>query len=199
MTHHDVELRNIYALIGEIATTWSEVELMWYLIFTIIMKDTPRKQAEEIFFMFETSNRHRELIMAVADAAYPCDEHARQHPLRRKLGQLHARTNELAGDRNAAIHGVVHGPRSILVGDFTMLPGPNPDPKKRNKFAGKALTDELQASLEKIKRLYEDLQRFRDANGPPAGPNLEMLEALQRLKFRTQPWIVPPLRNRNFE
>jgi hypothetical protein len=93
-----------YLLIGDIATSWSEVEALWYLIFTLVMKDTPRKITDAIYFQTDYGPHQRALILAAAEAAYPPDRKTkRPHPTRKKIGQLNAATEKLVGKRNQSM------------------------------------------------------------------------------------------------
>jgi hypothetical protein len=186
------ELRRIYELIGEIATSYSMVELLWYLIFTAIMQETPRTQVDAVFFQWDTSAKQRELIIAVADAAYPSDKDGRPHRLRRRLGKLYAATQEAAGDRNAAIHAVINAPRTIaqaLLGQYSIAPGVNP--RKPNKLAGKQDVEaELMRSLLRITQLILELEDFREAISPRTTIPQELAEELRKQGFQVPKGIV---------
>ncbi len=101
---NDNRLKEIYALIGAIALHWSEVEELWYLIFTGLMADTPREQTDAIFFLFETGKRQRDLIISVAKATFKPDKQNRPHKTMRQIGQLINKTETLSPKRNAAVH-----------------------------------------------------------------------------------------------
>ena len=127
-------------LIGDIAVTWSDVELQWYLIFTTLMPETPRSTIDAIFFMFDTSKRQRGLILKVAEAIYPTDEHGRVDKRYNKLGKLNALTDEASGDRNAAVHALIYQSPSLghlAPPEYRVSPGSHPT--KKNKLAGKKL------------------------------------------------------------
>lgn len=191
MAAADPQLRRIYELIGEIAISWSEVELLWYLIFTTLMPQASRAQIDAIFFQWDTSAKQRELVLAVADATYPNDKRGRPHPMRRRIGQLNAATQVAAGDRNAAIHAVINPPQTmaaVLQGLYTVQPGSNP--RKRNKLAGKKLEEELTRSAASMNKLSADLRYFLDTISPKLEVRPEMIESLHRLGFQVPNWIA---------
>ena len=185
--------QQIYALIGRIATAWSEVELLWYLIFTVLMEETPREKVDVVYFQWDTNAKQRELIQAMADVAYPVGKDDRPHPMRRRLGQLHATTNDLAGLRNAAIHAILQVPISGAAlhygdDDFRILKGVNP--RKPNKLAGRRVRDQLADTLSRIEKLAADLGEARDAIAPKLDVPPDMIAALRKLGFQVPPWIV---------
>ena len=187
----DPHLRRIYELIGEIATSWSEAELLWYLIFTTLIPQATRAQIDAIFFQWDTSAKQRELILAVADATYPNDKRGRPHLTRRRIGQLNAATQIAAGHRNAAIHAVINAPQTMaaaLQGFYTVQPGSNP--RRRNKLAGKKLVDELTNSVAVISSLNADLRGFLDTTSPKVEAVPELIEALRKLGFQVPSWMV---------
>ena len=99
-------------MVGYCSTSWNQVEEFWHLIFTCILSTTPRQVTDTIWAQFRAGALQRELLMAVVEPALPFDRkklrHDKVQQLRRKIrteiGRLNARTNNLAGRRNAAIH-----------------------------------------------------------------------------------------------
>ncbi|WP_374397714.1 hypothetical protein [Sphingopyxis sp.] len=106
-------IRRIYELVGEATTAWNQVETLWYLIFTGLMDRTERAKVDAIFSMFQTGALQRQLIMTVAPIAlkFEVSELRRRNPehhvrrrMLREIGRLNAKTNDLAGHRNATVH-----------------------------------------------------------------------------------------------
>jgi hypothetical protein len=134
------------------------------------------------FFLLVTSGSQRKLIMAVAEAAYPPDEHQRPHPLKKRIGQLNARTDTLAADRNAAIHAellVAYTDHTKKERTLAVAPGSNT--KKRNSFAGTNVEQELQRTVREIAALISDLEGFLDTIAPKLELPPALAEALARL------------------
>jgi hypothetical protein len=109
------KLKEIHALVGESLSLWNQVEELWYLIFTGLMPGTDRAVIDAVFNMFQTGSMQRQLITTVAPVSLKFDiqklrerdaeNHARRRLLKR-IGQLNARTNDLAGKRNAITHSI---------------------------------------------------------------------------------------------
>lgn len=176
------EIALVYQLIGQIASSWSEVEGLWYLIFTGLMRETPRLQVDSIFFMFDSSASQRALIMGVADVTYPKTKRGTIHPLRRKLGQLNARSCDLAGLRNASIHGrVMEAYEDHTMAKLTPRIAPGDNAKRRNPLAGKELIAELQGISNDIASLVSDLANFLDTISPKIEITRELQNALDKL------------------
>jgi hypothetical protein len=113
MMFNQIALRRIYELVGEAATTWNQVENLWYLMFTVLMAETDRDKTDAIYDMFQTGAMQRQLFMRVAPIALKYDvdelrlrnpEHHTRRRILKRVGQLNAKTNDLAGKRNAVIH-----------------------------------------------------------------------------------------------
>ena len=66
-------LRNIYTKVGEISSTWNQIENFWYLIFTGLFPGADRLAIDAVYNQFQTFNNQRKLIVAVADATLTCD------------------------------------------------------------------------------------------------------------------------------
>ena len=191
MSHQEEEQR-ILALVGDVATSWSQVELFWYLIFTTLMPETPRAQVDAIFFMFETAKRQRELVLKMADVVYPNDKNGHRHKLNKRLGQLNALTDEALADRNAAVHGQFYltpALGQLAPAYFRIAPGSNP--YKKNKFAGKNVEASLRGSLSKINDLNRALGDHLDETTPKSEVVPELIEALQKQGFQVPKWMVP--------
>lgn len=178
------EIAKVHQLIGQIASNWSEVEGYWYLIFTCLLPGAGRKHIDAIFFLFDSSASQRILILAAADATYPRTKHNRIHPIRRKIGQLNARTNDLAKWRNAAVHGsVMEAYEDHTMQKMTPRMAPGSNEKRRNPLAGQDLTKELTRIGEAIGKHILELIGFLDAIAPKRSANLpqELLRALDKL------------------
>ncbi|MEA2819095.1 MAG: hypothetical protein QOJ86_1099 [Bradyrhizobium sp.] len=186
------EIALVYQLIGQIASNFSEVDGLWYLIFTGLMKETPRKQVDAIFFMFDSSASQRALIMGVADATYPKTERGTIHPVRSQLGQLNARTCDLAGLRNAAIHGrVMEAYEDHTMSKLTPRIAPGDNAKRRNPLAGKDLIGELERIANDIEALISDLVRFLNTIAPKPDLPRELQQALDKLGLQV-PGVARP-------
>src|SRR5215208_5152306 len=168
-----------YQLIGQIATGWSAVETLWYLIFTGLVGETPRPKVDAIFFQFETGAAQRKMIMAVADATYPPDPHNRPHPLRRRLGQLHDQTLGAAGRRNAAVHAeLVEAYADHTMQERVIRVAGGSNPQKRNRLAGVEVLPELQRTVQEIEQLTSSLEDFLDTIVPKREIPSGLAEAL---------------------
>lgn len=188
---HQQEEQKLLALVGDIATSWSQVELYWYLIFTTLMPETPRAQVDAIFFMFDTGKRQRELVMKMADIVYPNDQNGHRHKLNKRLGQLNALTDEASGDRNAAVHGQFYLTPSLghlAPAYFRISPGSNP--YKKNKFAGQNVETSLLGAIAKVNDLNRALKDHLEKTIPKSEVSPELIEALQKQGFQVPTWMV---------
>ena len=169
--------------IGEIAVSWSKLELYWFQLFKCLVPSIPNDVVATIYFHNETNKGQRTLLMAVADAVYPKDKNGHYPKLRKRIGQLNATTNELSGFRNAAIHAeLVPVMRQIRRGDlltnihsFSVAPGANPKRKNRLSNAND-LIEELRETARKIDDLIADLGCLLDDMTPKQGEHQEPLE-----------------------
>ena len=181
------ELALVYQLIGQIASNFSEIEGLWYLIFTTLLKNTPRPQADAIFFRFDSSASQRALIMRVADETYPTAAGGTLDPLRDQLGQLNARTNDLARLRNAAVHGrVMEAYEDHTMAKLTPRIAPGTNAKRRNPLAGKDLVAELEKIVVEIDTLVSDLAGFLEAIAPTRHILRELQEAIEKLSIQEE-------------
>lgn len=89
-------------LVGRIATEFSEIETLWYLIFTCLLNTATRQVADAIFNQFKTGAQQRQMIIDVAAAALAPDL-----PLLISIKTLCEQTKTLAGRRNAAVHSII--------------------------------------------------------------------------------------------
>jgi hypothetical protein len=193
-------VKEVYALIGRIATTWSEVELYWYLIFTTLLPNTERSVVDAIYFQWDTFAKQREMVLGAALAAYPLTKAGHKHPKYRRLGQLQAKTNDAAGNRNAAVHAMLNIPVSgahLLYQEEDFIIRKSPNPRKPNKLAGKApLRKELLAIVAEVDDLRDELRSYLDEVSPKFEAPPDMIAALRRLGFQVPPWIVERPANR---
>lgn len=181
------ELDEIYRLSGELVMDWSAVEVLWYLAFTTLMKDTKRETIDAIYNIFETGSGQRALVMAVADTVYPPNRNNRPHPVRVKIGKLYARTNDLSGIRNAVAHGRI----SIAVNAVRIAPGINI--KKPNRLSGnKQVSNELRNAIQEVGKLYHDLEEFLNSLIPLEQRywQPELIEALKKAGFQVPTWVL---------
>ncbi|MGE8940481.1 hypothetical protein ACO2I3_01070 [Leptospira interrogans] len=179
------EIERIYALVGRIALSWNEVDLLWYLILTVLMKDTPREQVDAIFHLFQTGAAQRTMIMAV-NGTLP-----EQDIVRKRIGSLHAKTNDASGDRNAAIHALVMEYPNIALGGTEIRVAPGSHPTKKNKLAGKNVERELQTTLATIQGLMNELEAFLYDVVPKIEVPPEVLEKVSAAGFRLPSFVVP--------
>jgi hypothetical protein len=178
------EIAKVHQLIGQIATNWSEIEGYWYLIFTCLIPGASRKHIDAIFFLFDSSASQRVLILAAAEATYPRTKHNRIHPIRRKIGQLNARTSDLAKWRNAAVHGsLMEAYEDHTMQKLTPRIAPGSNQRRRNPLAGKDLTIELTRIGEAIEKHILELEGFLNAIAPKRSQTLpqELQQALDKL------------------
>ena len=180
------QIDKVYSLVGRIALSWNKVDLLWYLIVTCLMKETPRQQIDAIFHIFQTGATQRGFIMTVA-GTLPEDD-----AVRIRLGQLNSQTNDAAGNRNAAIHAelIAAYPDRFLGGvGVVVAPGPNPNPKK-NRFAGKHLETELTKAVTEIETLIADLDAFRHDLAPKLTIRADILADMLRRGLQPPSWVV---------
>jgi hypothetical protein len=176
------KLRRIYALVGELSTKLSEVELGWYRIFSCLMHQTPGVIRDAIINTQRTGDGQRQIVMATAKAVYP-DENSEAMKF---IKALKEQTDNLAGRRNAAIHSIIdldYGlPPSTFfgpVGRVMLMRSGWREPEvfakgvsKASKLAGKDIEAELADCLAIAARLLSAIDSFLDAldvsHGPPS-------------------------------
>jgi len=103
-----------------------------------------------------------------------------QSPVRMRLvlGQLNARSEELAGWRNAAIHGtLLEAYADHTMQQLTPRIAPGSNKNKRNKLAGKELAAELTRIATEIEGLIKDLTDFLDTIAPDISISKELRKA----------------------
>jgi hypothetical protein len=97
------EIDRLYLLIGRIATDFSSIETIWYLIFTTLIHQTPRPAADAIFHQIKTGYQQRQMIVAVANATFPKDSESLL-----SIRELAIRTRTVAERRNAVLHSAIY-------------------------------------------------------------------------------------------
>lgn len=186
------EIRLAYETLGRIASEWSEIELIWELIFTCALHEAPRGKIDVILRQFQTGAAQRQMIMAVADVAFAARSYERE-----EIGVLYAMTNDARGWRNAAIHGwYVFDPLNSRMG-LKVAPGSRSQP---NRLAKERLDEALPSVLKRIRELAERLNAFRIHLAqhwlPPDKrvPGLSMPPEMQKALEQELPALVRRLR-----
>lgn len=136
--------RRTLRLIGQVCKTWNDIESLWYLIYTCLVHELPRDKANDVYWSHLTFAHQRALILSLAGSCFP-DVRSRPHVLRKQIGQLNARTEELAGKRNAIIHAdyryeIADETRPMQTIDVRIAPGARQ--RKPNRFASTDLPAE---------------------------------------------------------
>jgi hypothetical protein len=144
--------------IGLANLLWNNLEVLWYLYFTLLMSGTGRSQIDAIYRSHDTGNKKRTLIGSVASEVLKGDL-----PALEVVGALIGRTNNAASTRNALIHANFYISSEDGVVDIGISPGG--DHSKKNRLAGKELSDELSKFIATLKLLVNDVEGLL-----PAGP-----------------------------
>ena len=97
------EIDRLYLLIGRVATEFSSIETIWYLIFTTLIHQIPRPAVDAIFHQIRTGHQQRQMIVAVADATLSKDS-----PALLSIKELAVKTRIVAERRNNALHSAVY-------------------------------------------------------------------------------------------
>ena len=150
MDKHHVD--RLYLLVGRIATDFSSIEQLWYLIFTCVLNTTPRDIADVIFSQFKTGRQQRQLILELINCFFLDPK----HPLKLEIQDLAEQTKLAANRRNDAVHSIIQflgfvvPPRVIAQGIF-----------KRNKLSDKQIEPELCDLYRTVARLEMKIQELR--------------------------------------
>ena len=180
-------LRQTYELVGEATTAWNQVEGLWFLIFTALMRDTERDITDALYDMFQTGAMQRQLIMKVAPIALKYDLKGlkRQNPdhqIRKKLltrtGQLNAETNGIVSRRNAMTHTAFEdwgGPTLIAI-------SPHKASKLRNEDHIRYLTELIEDTTLLLINLADLRDMFIDWLDP--GSRERSNEIMRRAGYR---------------
>jgi hypothetical protein len=185
----DDQLDKLHTLIGRIATEFSSVEGLWYLIFTCLLPATPRPAVDAIFNKIRSGRQQRELVLSVSETAL-----ADQPDLLKSIRTHVARTDLAAERRNSAIHSIIHVAHFYVVPPMIAARGIS----KRSKLADKDIAAEIADLYRTVATLELDVQRVRlDAiqfADPTAHPRLlgerQHLESIRLSalgKFETDP------------
>ena len=94
------EVKRILELIGLVSLNWNEIEVLWYLIYTCLVHELPRKKIDTIFKQFETAASQRNLIAALGDVIF-----LETPPFKRRISDLITKSEGLARERNHVVHG----------------------------------------------------------------------------------------------
>jgi hypothetical protein len=97
------QLDNIHTIVGRIATEFSNIEALWYLIFTCLLANTPRSAVDAIFNNLKTGAQQRQLILDVAAAVLDSTSE-----FYAKIKRQVEHTKILAGRRNDAVHSIIY-------------------------------------------------------------------------------------------
>lgn len=147
----DTEVDRLHTLIGRIATDFSSVEGLWYLIFTCLLPGAHRPAVDAIFNRVRGGRQQRELVLSVAESAL-----ATQPRLLESVRANVINTNKAADRRNAAIHSIIH------VSHYTIPPRiAAMGISKRSKLADKDITAEIADLYRTIVVLEIDVERLR--------------------------------------
>ena len=184
------EIDRLYLLIGRVATEFSSIETIWYLIFTTLIHQIPRPAVDAIFHQIRTGHQQRQMIVAVADATLSKDS-----PALLSIKELAVKTRIVAERRNNALHSAVYiteagiPPRIVAMGV-----------SKRSPLADKNIAEEIADLYRTAAHLALDMHalRFQMINSVDPKSNLEIdlakidaerLSLINRLK--TDPAMIP--------
>jgi hypothetical protein len=193
-------IEKILSLVGRMCLEWNEVEVGWFLIYTILVHHLPRSVAEAIFKRNTTGYGQRDLIIAIADVALADSKYA---SILRYLNAAKNETNNLALERNDIVHGDYH-----YVVDLDLQPdeatvvqlGPGNDKARRaNIFAGKDLETNLPpliADIARLRRQIKEAGHHLIWSYLPADKRSEPIDQLppdmQQWLLATRPELTPP-------
>jgi len=189
------KLRRIYEIVGEATTIWNEVEELWYLIFTCLMRETERAKVDAIYDMFTASALQRQLVMKVAPIALAFEvpelkrrnqEHHMRRRLLRRVGQLYSQTNEISGRRNAVVHTAFEEAGQFQIGARS----PHKPSKLRDEDHLKYLGELIQDTMLLVIELAELRDVFLDWIEPGAR------ERRQRIMQQTRQRVPEETRQR---
>jgi hypothetical protein len=139
---------------------WNRVEDLWYLYFTCLLPGAERQKIDAIYRSVDSGNRKRALILNVA--AQSVEEGS---PELIHLRALVAKTNDLAGIRNALIHG--HYQLVSESGTATLRIARGGDQAKPNRLGFLPLHEELSKLLVAAKGLIAEVEGLLPRVSPP--------------------------------
>lgn len=96
------QLDRVHTIVGRITTEFSEIELLWYLIFTCLLGSTPRTAVDAIFNNLKTGAQQRQMMLDVATAILD-----NKSDLYKSIKERVEQTKILAGRRNDAVHSII--------------------------------------------------------------------------------------------
>jgi hypothetical protein len=145
------ELDRLYLLIGRIATEFSQIETIWYLVFTGLIHPTPRRAADAIFHQMRTGHQQRKMIVAIAEATLP--EGSQLFLL---IKELAAKTGAIAERRNATMHSGLYIFEAAIPPHIAAM-----GISKRSPLADKNIANELTDLYRAATHLQLDMQELR--------------------------------------
>lgn len=164
------QVDRLHTLIGRIATEFSSIEQLWYLIYTCFVN--PREAADAIFNQFKTGRQQRDMILAVVDAVLKKDD-----DLRMQINQLCKRTWKVADRRNDAMHSIIY------VGDFFIPPRiAAAGISKRSTLTDKNIELEIADLYRTVVILELDMQELRYRTISHADKTFDVPQALRQLE-----------------
>jgi hypothetical protein len=145
------EIDRLYLLIGRIATDFSSIETIWYLIFTALIHQTPRPAADAIFHQIKTGYQQRQMIVAVANATLPKDSEALL-----SIRELAIRTRTVAERRNAVLHSAIYIMEAAIPPHIAAM-----GISKRSPLADKDIAQEIADLYRTVAHLELDMHALR--------------------------------------
>jgi hypothetical protein len=150
-------------LIGSIVIAYNEVQYLVFVLF-VAFSGMPFEQARSVFFALKSDRSQRDITLAAGETAL-ADHPALWDRFKRSVNQI----NELAGERNAAVHTMWAidwqywgGPSLYFADKIGPAPGAIPPKKLKDDFPAQCaeLSRKLQehiVELERIRSEYEKL------------------------------------------
>jgi hypothetical protein len=185
------EIDRLYLLIGRIATDFSAIENVWYLVFTTLIHQTPRSAVDAIFHQIRTGHQQRQMIVAVADALLPEDSDALL-----SIKELATKTRAVAERRNAVLHSVIYIMEAAIPPHIAAM-----GMSKRSPLADKNIAEEIADLYRTVAHLELDMHALRFRMIKSVDPNssldinLAKVEA-ERLKLVKKLETDPAIRTR---
>jgi hypothetical protein len=145
------EIDRLYLLIGRIATDFSSIENIWYLIFTTLIHQTPRAAADAIFQQIRSGYQQRKLILAIADATL-----SKESPEFISIKEIATRTRVAAERRNAAMHSAIYIMEAAIPPHIAAM-----GVSKRSPLADKDIAHEVADLYRTVAHLELDMHVLR--------------------------------------
>ncbi|HEY6897384.1 MAG TPA: hypothetical protein VI279_08975 [Rhodocyclaceae bacterium] len=143
---------------------WNKVEVLWYLYFTVLMRETERPRVDAIYRSHDTGNKKRALILTVAEQVLKSNV-----PGLAEVREAIRRTNEAARTRNALMHADFH-----LVmdgGTVNVAVSRGGDHSKPNSLGGVELDRALSEFIGTLKVLVAEVEHLLPPQ-PPMPPGV---------------------------